>query len=158
MNSENLQELSFEILTNLHKLEGQEALTYLTILFTVVIGIIGFLGSTQRIEKSARMLILFFYTGLHLTMVTSFIASMKMHSAIHEEIAIYVTNNSKIFIEDSESALFIELSNLHPHNIVLMEVAGYLLLIFMILCILSIGPNSMLNWTKFERIFKKIKK
>lgn len=156
-NPENIQAISFEILANYHKQEGQEALTYLTILFTVIIGIIGFLGSAQRIEKTARVLILFFYIGLHFSMTTSFLASMRIHSAIHKEIAIFVTHNPEIFQQQSKSPLYIELSKLHGHDILYMKIAGYALLLFMALCILSVGPNRILHWAWVERILQKSK-
>jgi len=158
MEKENIQKLSFEILANYHKQEGQEALAYLTILFTVIIGIIGFLGSAQKVEKSARILILLFYIGLHFAMVTSFLASMKVHSAIHEEIAIYVKENPGIFYSKKDASLYDVLSDMHGHDIKRMEIASYGLLVFTSLCILSIGTNRILHWTWIEKLFTRRKK
>lgn len=141
-----IQKLTFEALVNFHKQEGQEELAYLTILFTVIIGIIGFLGSAQKIEKRARVLILLFYVGLHFTMTMSFLESMKIHSAIHDEIAAFVQYNPHIFMDEEKSSLFKELSKMHGHKIGSMAVGSYLLLSFMIISILSLGPNRILRW------------
>ena len=152
-----ISNLTFEVLVNYHKQEGQEELAYLTILFTVIVGIIGFLGSTQRIQKSARILILFFYIGLHFSMVSSFLGSMKIHSALHEEIAIYVKANPGIFLNGEESPLYNELKEFHGHDIKKMAIAGYSLLIFMILSILSLGPNRIINWNRIDNILTRSK-
>ncbi len=146
-------ELTFEALINYHKMEGQEEIAYLAIMFTVIIGIIGYLGSAQKVEKSARILILLFYIGFHFAMVSSFLASMKIHGAIHKEIATYVIENPEIFNKGTRSCLYNELKEMKPHNVGRMELAGHLLLVFMILCILSLGSNSILRWTRIENIF-----
>lgn len=146
-----ISNIPFETLISFHKQEGQEELAYLTILFTIVIGIIGYLGSAQKIERSARVLILLFYIGLHFAMVTSFLDSMKMHSALHQEIKVHVVSNPKIFYNKTKSPLYIELSSLEKHDTTLMSIAGYSLLIFVVLCILSIGNNSIIKILRINR-------
>lgn len=148
--------IGIDILFNYHKQEGQEELTYLTILFAVIIGIIGFLGSAQNINKIARLLILLFYIGLHYAMMTSFLESMKMHSAIHRQIAIQVEANPQMFYDGCESPLYKELIKLEPQKVGRMKIGGYSLLAFMILCILFIGKNSMLDLAE-TNAFKKVK-
>ncbi len=138
-----LSQITFETLVSYHKQEGQEELAYLTILFTVIIGIIGFLGSAQKIDRNARFLILLFYVGIHFTLVSSFIGSMRIHSALHQEIKIYVEANAKEF--QKESPLVEVLKTLEPHNENNMKIASYLLLVFVVLCILSVGENKFLD-------------
>jgi len=151
-----ISQISFDTLVSFHKLEGQEELTYLTILFTVIVGIIGFLGSAQKIDRSARFLILLFYVGLHFTMVSSFLGSMEVHSALHKEIKMYAENHPHEFLK--ESPLLDVLKTLEPHNTANMKIAGYLLLVFVVLCILSVGENKFLDssWlSKKARLSKK---
>ncbi len=138
-------EIPFEALISFHKQEGQEAMAYLTILFTIILGIIGYLGSAQKIERSARILILIFYSLLHITLVTSFLGSIRMHSAIHTEISNYAKKNPKLFIGGEESTLYNKLIALDQHPIELMTFGGYLILAFVIICILGIGENSILR-------------
>ncbi|AUP80854.1 hypothetical protein [Flavivirga eckloniae] len=155
---ESISQISIETLISYHKQEGIEELTYLTILFTVIIGIIGYLGTAQRIEKSARLLILLFYTGLHFAMVMSFLESMKIHSALHEEIRIYVEENPLVFYKGEKSPLFNVLKTIEPHNLNNMRIAGYLLLAFVVLSILSVGENRILHWSWLVKKRKPKKK
>jgi len=138
-----ISQISFDTLISFHKQEGQEELAYLTILFTVIIGIIGFLGSAKKIDRSARFLILLFYVGLHFTMVSAFLGSMKVHSALHQEIKIYAENHPHEF--SKESPLIEVLKTFEPHNAANMEIAGYVLLVFVVLCILSVGENKFID-------------
>ncbi len=151
-----LMQIDFDTLVSYHKMEGQEELAYLTILFTVIIGIIGYLGSAKKIDRSARFLILLFYIGLHFTMVESFLGSMKAHNALHQEISMYVQQNTGEF--QKGSPLVEVLKTLKPHNIDNMRVAGYLLLVFVVLCILSVGENKFLDssWLNKKRKAKPL--
>jgi len=145
-----LSQISFETLVSFHKQEGQEELAYLTILFTVIVGIIGYLGTAQKIDKSARILIFFFYIGLHLSMVGAFLDSMKIHSALHLEISCYVQQHPDAFIDGEDSLLYQALESLEKHDTKKMAFGGYALLCFMTLCVLSVGENSILSWSWIE--------
>ncbi len=143
--------LTFDALVAYYKAEGQEELAYLTILFTVIIGIIGYLGSAEQVARSARLLILGFYMGLHFTMVLSFMKSIEVHSAIHEEIAAYAKANKDKFYGGEESHLYKRLIKLHAHPTLWMQVGGAGLLVFAILAILSVGNNRFLHWQWLEK-------
>lgn len=158
---ETYSQLSFDTLISYHKQEGIEELTYLTILFTVIIGIIGFLGTASRVEKSARILMLLFYIGLHISMMFSFLGSMKIHDALHQEIKKHVLQNPNLFIDGKESPLYSVLKeNMVVHDLNLMTFAGYFLLVFVIISVLSIGQNRLLHWHWFNKLIsrKKTKK
>ena len=146
--------LSFETLVSFHKQEGQEAMAYLTVLYTVIIGILGYLGTATRVERSARYLILFFYTGLHLSMITAFFGSMRIHNALHEEIRYFTQANKEVFYnfnEDGIDSLYTVLSGMKGHDLTLMIVAAILMYIIVALCILSIGHNKILHWQRINK-------
>lgn len=151
----NKDKLTFEALANIHKMEAQEEIAYLAILFTVIVGIIGFLGSAQKIEKSARILMLLFYMGLHVVLVRSFFGSIKVHSAIHKELAIYTKSHPDIFQKGICSPLYTEVKAFHGHPEDEMKVANILLLVFVSITILSIGSNPLIDWKKIQLYYKK---
>lgn len=150
-----LSEMPIEALLNFHKQEGQESLAYITILFTIILGIIGYLGTAQKVQQSARILILVFYSCMHIVIIYSFFGSMEMHGAIHEELSLYAKEHPDLFIEGEDSSLYDKLISLEGnHPIKLMRGAGIGLLAFVMICILSLGDRPILNWDWVDRRFR----
>ena len=132
----------FEVLSNYHKQEGVEELAYLTILFTLIAGIIGYLGSAENVRKKSRWVILVLYFGVHSAMVSSFLSSMEVHSALHVEIHHHVSTNPTLFYPIEEGLNDALLIHMHPQDIAYMRLAGYALLVLISLAILGFGKNS----------------
>lgn len=143
--------ISFDTLISYHKQEATEELTYITILFTVIVGIIGYLGTASKVERSSRILILLFYSGLHYMLMGSLAGSLKIHSALHNEISLFVRHHSEIFILGRRSELYHAIHHLREFEITDLNIIGYTLLAFMIICILGIGDNSILDWKKLKK-------
>src|SRR5687768_14474758 len=59
--------LEFDTLVQFHKQEGAEELTYITIIFTVALGLLGYLGSAHHVDKWARIILAIGFVLFQLT-------------------------------------------------------------------------------------------
>ncbi len=146
---EPVQTLGFDVLTSYHKAEASEELTYLSILITVAVGIIGYLGAAPRVSLLARLLLLAIYVVIHQAMMGSLLATIKIHSAIHQEIKDYVLANSNKFIGGVDSALYQALvEGMKPHPLLSMELGSQVFMLIMAFVILFVGKNSLYEYLR----------
>jgi hypothetical protein len=87
--------LNFETLITFHKQEGSDHLIYLTIIFSVIFGILGYVGSAKRIKPQVRIVILFVFSVFIYISTSSFLSSLEIHDALHIEIRNHVKSHCK---------------------------------------------------------------
>lgn len=145
--------LSFETLLTYHNKEASEELTYLTIIFSVIFGILGYVGSAKRIEPQVRIVIIIVFSIFMYTFTSAFFNSLKIHDALHAEIRNYVETNPKDFINEKKSALYICLmSEMKPHNSFLFILMSLGLGIIVNIGLLTLGQGKVFS---FPNVLKR---
>ena len=135
--------LPFEALVNFHKQEGAEEMTYITIVFTIVLGILAFISSASNVRKWSRVILAVTFTFTLLFFTSAVLGSLKIHNALHLEIKNHVIQNPHSFINGVDSPLYKELSNLHENNATRAAIGFVCIWLVTVLAILFVGNGSL---------------
>lgn len=147
--------LDLSTLLSYHKQESSEELTYLTIIFTGILGILGYIGSARRIEPQVRIAIAIIFS-IFLAMFTSaLIGSIHIHNALHAEISKYVGLHPELFIDAQNSELYGVLTKMEPTEPFAVVLAAVGLGITVIVGLLTIGEGRVFS---FLRIIQRKQK
>jgi hypothetical protein len=148
--------IDFSTLLSYHKQEASEELTYLAIIYTAILGILGYIGSASRIEPQVRIGISIIFSIFLYTFMLAVVSSMAIHDALHEEIRNYVLLHPDQFINGQKSNLYLTLTReLQPHHSFSIVLMGIGLGLMVVLGLLTIGNGkvfSLQNLIKSKRI------
>ena len=152
-----VEPLDIDVLINYHKMEASEEMTYMTILISVIIVLIGYLGTAPRVRRGARILMLVIYSVLHYSLVTPFMGSMRFHNALHVEIRTYAEKLCPDPKAHQCSELYKEILNhMKPKEAVRYQVGWWLLYSLVFLSLLSIGNDPLLRSDRLDSILNWI--
>ena len=147
--------LDLSTLLSYHKQESSEELTYLTIIFTGILGILGYIGSARRIEPQVRIAIAIIFS-IFLAMFTSaLIGSVHIHNALHAEISKYASLHQELFIDGQHSDLYAVLTDMKPTQPFAVVLAAMGLGITVIIGLLTIGEGRVFS---FPRVIRRKQK
>jgi hypothetical protein len=148
--------LDLSTLLSYHKQEAAEELAYITVIFTVVLGILGYIGSAKKIEPQVRITISVIFAIFMITFISALASSLQVHNAIHEEIRNFTVLHPEMFIGNEKSKLHIVLSKVvkahHPFGVIWM---GAGLGAIVILGLLTLGDGKIFS---FRRASKNLKR
>lgn len=144
--------LSLDVLLSFHKQESSEELTYLTIIYTAVLGLLGYIGSAQRIAPQVRICISVIFSIFLTSFTAVLLGSVRMHSALHTEISNYTKLHPQEFIGAEKSALFIAMSDLKPFSTSEIIIAAIALGTMVIVGLLTIGEGRVFSFWKRKRV------
>jgi hypothetical protein len=134
--------MDFATLVSYHKQEGAEEMAYVTIIFTVVLGIFGYLGSAKRITKPVRLIVAGVFTVFLFSFSSSLLGSLDIHSAIHQEIRDHIERHPEEFELGTESRLYKTLlEHMVPHERRFVLVASIGLGIIVVAGLLAMGEG-----------------
>jgi hypothetical protein len=144
--------LSFDSLVSFHKQESSEEMTYVTIVFTIVLGVLAFVGSANSIGKMARIVLAVTVTITLLYFAVVLLASLRIHDALHVEIMEYAKKNPDVFIKGTDSKLYQALTDLEISSKPGV-IAGFLgIWSVTLLAILFMGNGGFkISWKKFRQ-------
>jgi hypothetical protein len=144
--------LDLSTLLSYHKQEGSEELTYFTIIFTGILGILGYIGSARRIEPQVRIAVAIIFSIFLASFTSALVGSLHIHNALHAEISKHVGLHPELFIDGQKSELYnvlTELKPIQPGGVILLA-AG--LGITVVMGLLTIGEGRVFS---FKRILKE---
>ncbi|MBL0270184.1 MAG: hypothetical protein IPP99_16395 [Chitinophagaceae bacterium] len=148
--------LDLNTLLSYHKQEASEELAYITVIFTVILGILGYIGSAKKIEPLVRITISVIFSIFLFTFISALVSSLRIHHALHEEIRNYTVSHPGMFVDNEKSKLFTELSKPvkqhHPLGVIWM---GTGLGIIVILGLLTLGEGKVFSFPGARKKYKQ---
>jgi hypothetical protein len=150
--------LDLSTLLSYHKQEAAEELAYITVIFTVILGILGYIGSAKKIEPQVRVTISVIFAIFLFTFISALVNSLRIHNALHEEIRNYTVLHPKMFIYQEKSKLYLTLSKVvkphHPFGIIWM---GAGLGAIVILGLLTLGEGKIFSFPRISKSRKRVR-
>ncbi len=144
-----MDNLTFEVLTNYHKQEGVEEMAYLSIIFSVILGLLGYFGTASKITKVTRGGIITIFVIFYATLISAFLDSMTIHNALHVEIRNYISGHKDIFVNLNDNGLYMTLDkHLDPQPIGLYIFFAIGLGLAVTIALLAIGDDPILTRKK----------
>jgi hypothetical protein len=140
--------LDLSTLLSYHKQESSEELTYLTIIFTGILGILGYIGSARRIEPQVRIVISVIFSIFLATFTSALVGSVHIHNALHAEISKYAALHPELFIDGQHSDLYTVLTAMKPTQPFAVVLAAAGLGITVIAGLLTIGEGSVFGFPR----------
>lgn len=143
--------LDLSTLLSYHKQESSEELTYLTIIFTGILGILGYIGSARRIEPQVRIVISIIFSVFLTSFTAALVGSVKIHNALHAEISKYAGLHPELFIDGQHSDLYAVLTDMQPTQPFAVVLAAVGLGITVIVGLLTIGEGKVFSFPRIVR-------
>ena len=143
--------MDIDTLIAFHKQEASEELTYITIIFTVILGVLGYIGSVKHLGRGIRICISLIFSIFLVTFLLALAGSLEIHNALHEEIRNYAITNPTKFINGEKSMLYITLSKMKLHQNLLIIWMGVGLGLMVILGILTYGEGRLFTLRKTRK-------
>ena len=141
-----METLDFDVLISYHKQEASEEMAYITIIFTVILGLLGYLGTAKRITKAARVIIAITFSSFYFVFNKALFNSLEIHRAIHIEIKNHVQLHPENFIGGKKSVLYHALiKHMEPQESNSIIIWAILLGLVLLIGILTIGQNGIFS-------------
>jgi hypothetical protein len=151
--------LDFNTLFSYHKQEVSEELTYLTLIYTIILGILGYIGAARKIEPQVRIFISVIFTIFLINILFALNNSLKIHNALHDEIKSVIALHPGAFANGEKSRLYIELSQEgEVYSSVQILWMGIGLWIAVVLGTLTIGEGKVFSFQRLIRPKKRNKR
>jgi hypothetical protein len=144
--------MNIDTLLSYHKEEASEELAYLTIIYSAVFGILGYLGSARKIYPQVRIVICVMFSIFLFTFISAFLDSLEIHDALHVEIRNYFALHPSDFIGQEQSRLYkclMEKMVPHDHDHIILMSFG--LGTILNLGLLTIGEGRVFSMTNYFR-------
>ncbi|MFT3794419.1 hypothetical protein [Flavobacterium sp.] len=136
-------------LISYHKQEAAEGLSYIILIFSVILGLLGYIGSAKKIDANVRIVLVIVFSIFLTLFVSSLVDSMIIHDALHEEIRNFAAKNPGEFINGEQSKLYLALTDhMQPHHIPSIVLMGAGLGIVVNLGLLTIGEGKVFSFKK----------
>jgi hypothetical protein len=120
-------------------------MAYVTIIFAVILGLLGYLGSAKRINLLVRTILSLVFAAFLAVMMMALNGSMKFHNALHLEISQMAEDHPEYFDRNTESELYQVLTtHLHENDPEKYIYMAIVLGLVVVAGIMTIGEGSII--------------